>query len=124
MPMVAKRRKCLACRENPRTCVRHGVPYAARPDWRGQWELLKGQYVEAVWIRMMRDPYNELHAYYRKTDGWKWGELLSADWKDPIGADWISIAPERIPCGTKVEISRWLDRYAGTLEVIPGELFK
>lgn len=99
------------------------VPAAARPDWRGTWEIRKAQFVKAVWIRMMRDPsFQPLYAYFVPTDGIKWGELLAIGYEDTIPAGAELMTAERIPAAGKGEIAYWLERFAGRLPVIPTDL--
>jgi hypothetical protein len=92
------------------------------PDWRGAWELQQSQFVEATWLRMMRDPgMRRLYGYVRPTDGVKWGELLTVREGEPAPDGCELIAAESIPSGDKATIARWLAQYADRLSVIPTE---
>jgi hypothetical protein len=97
------------------------VPAAARPDWRATWQLRQSQFVESVWVAMMRDPYRVRYAYVRPTDGVKWGELLAIVEGEPAPDGCELITAERIPSGDKATIARWLSAYAARLSVIPTD---
>lgn len=111
-----------AIRAEVKRSHRSEVPAAAKPDWRAQWQTRKDQWVESVWVAMMRDPYRRRYLHYVPTDGAKWGELITVLEGEPAPAGSELVTAEPIVSGNRETIARWLERFVGRLSVIPSEV--
>ena len=88
-------------------------------DIDAQWPAMKAAFVDAVWLRMMRDPWLRLFAYYKPSSGRTWGELIAVSETETVPDGFFPVVPTCIPSGPKEQIRRWFEPLAQRLPILP-----
>lgn len=84
------------------------------------WEGIKADFVTSVWNASMRESWiGARFAYVKPSSVGEWGVLAHFTEDQDVPEGFELVTPERITLGTKQDISRWLERYAGRLPVYP-----